>query len=201
MTTHGNGGLPDASRRRPTPIPRQKVTKALTAAALALTATTALPTPAIASARRAEPQILSKTCDPVNGTRTYYSPGKWSKANAILCVEVQQRADGSKALYVSYDADLFYSWGGVWHSDCQKQCTVSGRFILRKGNGAFEEWSPILEHPEGSGYVFASHTFNVDSRRWRVEAAVTKRGGYWASNENNAAEVPMNDFAIEVDVP
>jgi hypothetical protein len=178
-------------------------------AALALTGTTAIPTSAVASARpAAHHKVLADTCDPVSGTRAYHSLYRWSKANARLCVQVQQRADGSKALYVDYDADFFYYWGAAWYSDCrsaQEWCTVTGNFTLRRGNGALVEQSNFSSRPAGSGHVYASKSFNVDSGRWRVEAAVEKRTGYWAFNRNKQAEVEdvvkMNDFAVEVDVP
>ncbi|MEV0228736.1 hypothetical protein [Nonomuraea sp. NPDC050786] len=173
--------------------------------ALALT----ILTPAVASARPAVSQkVLADTCDPVSGTRTYYSLYKWSKANARICVQVQQRADGSKALYVDYAADFFYYWGAAWYSDCrnaQEQCTVKGRFTLRRGNGALVEQSNFLSHPAGSRHEYAAKTFNVDSGRWRVEATAEKSTGYWAFHRTQPGEVedvvPMNDFAVEVDVP
>jgi hypothetical protein len=177
-------------------------------ATLALTGTTAIPTPAVASARPAvQHKVLADTCDPTSGTRTYYSLYKWSKANARLCVQVNQRADGSKALYVYYGADFFYYWGAAWYSDCRSAewCTVTGRFTLRRGNGALVGESNFRRDPEGDNNVYAANTFNVDSGRWRVEVAVEKSMGYWAFNRNNPAEVEdrvrMNDFAVEVDVP
>jgi hypothetical protein len=47
---------------------------------------------------------------------------------------------------------------------------VTGNFTLRRGNGTLVEQSSFSSHPAGSGHVYASKSFNVDSGRWRVEA-------------------------------
>jgi hypothetical protein len=173
--------------------------------ALALAGTTAAPALAVASARSAAHQsVLARTCDPVSGVRTYYSPGKWSKVNANLCVEVKQRADGSKFLQVDYAADLFYYWGLAWYSDCrgaEEWCTVKGSFTLRRNGHTLVDESNFLKHPHNNNGG-ASTTFNVDSGHWRVQAAVEKRTGYWAFHGSpEEGVVWMNDLAVDITVP
>ncbi|MER5325604.1 hypothetical protein [Streptosporangium roseum] len=167
--------------------------------ALAFLAAAAAPASAAVSTRPAAHQsVLASTCD----RNTFFSGDQWSKGNVQLCVDVLQRADGTKALQASFYGDFYYYWGAAWYSDgdCIYGCHLTGRFALRKDGGApaFGGISATLSGNSGS----ASHTFEVDSGRYQLTAGVHKEGGYWRNQGNiSSSELQMNTLKVDVTVP
>jgi hypothetical protein len=168
--------------------------------ALALVGATAAPAPAVASARPAAHQsVLASTCDPSSGERSFYSPQRWSSASARLCVEVLQRADGSKAIQAHFYGRLYYYWGAAWYADCSERCVVNGGFTLRKGSRVLGEPRFSSEVLSGNN-IHATHTFGVDSGHYQVTVAADKLGGYWQYDAGEK-EVRINGLTVEIDVP
>jgi hypothetical protein len=166
----------------------------------ALLSATAAPAPALASAHpAARTSVLALTCEPSAGIKAYYSPKKWSKGNARLCVKVLQRDDGRKAIQADYFAELFYYRGVGWWADCSTPCTVRGGFTLRKNGRLLNETNFGNEVLSGNG-VHAPQTFDADSGHFQVTAAANKLGGYW-DYDDQEEEVNMTNLTVEVDVP
>ncbi|HUR06297.1 MAG TPA: hypothetical protein VM347_27365 [Nonomuraea sp.] len=178
--------------------------------ALALVGATAVVPASATTSARSIARVLASTCDPSSGTRAYYSYGGNSNVNAKLCVEVLQRADGTKALQVHYNADIQYQWALTWYSDCKSSypCFVKGGFTLQKSAGG-RTWDFLFDHHDPgvltAKNVHATTTFNVDSGRWRVVAAMEKTGGYWRFNRGKDSDtgdlVRTNGLTVAIDVP
>ncbi|WP_159050614.1 hypothetical protein [Streptomyces cellostaticus] len=172
---------------------------------MALIGATAAPAPAVDSARPAarHSALAATTCDPHSGTHVYYSPRGWSSANARLCVEVLQRADGSKALKADVYADLTYFWGGAWYSDCsQEKCYVdTNGFRVRKNGGVHTTWDTYSSVTGNS--VHATATGNVESGHYQVSIVLNKHGGYWAdfNQDRRDDKIHIGLLQVEVDVP
>jgi hypothetical protein len=166
-----------------------------------LVAAASAPASAVASAPAARQRVLASTCDPSSGTRTFYSWDEYSKGNARLCVTVLQRGDGTATMQANFSSDFFYYWGAAWYSDgtCIFGCFLNGHFTLYKDNA--ELHTQYFGEPLRGNSGYASHSFDVGSGHYRLDANLHKEGGYWRNEGHTASSAVPIHMKLEVDVP